>query len=134
MRPEAAFTALMTLPSFVFFCNHRFWCVHSLSVRFPVFVFASSLGFALIFEVLWTFVVLFHALSTRSLCIFAISEVSEPSIVLIFDDFHEFCWGPAQEISQTNTLLERSFFVFAIFAEMSRLEPVLERSFSVCAK
>ena len=38
-----------------------------------------------------------------------------------------------EDFSHINTFLERSFCVFAIFAEFSLSEPVLERSFCVFA-
>ena len=69
----------------------------------------------------------FDALSTRSFYVFAILGVPDPSFFTIFDDFDDFCQGPVQDFSQNDSLLERSFYVFAIFVDFSLSGPVLER-------
>ena len=56
-----------------------------MSLQFRLIIFALFLSFASIFVILRVF----DALSTRSLSVFAILGVPDPSIFTIFDEFRE---------------------------------------------
>ena len=75
-----------------------------------------------------------NALLSRSNYIIAVFLVQNPCIFVVFHDFDDFCWGPVQDFSQNDSVLERSYWIFAIFTRFQFSDPLWERSKSVFAK
>ena len=49
-----------------------------------------------------------NALLSRSNYNIAVLLMQNPCIFVVFHDFDDFCWGPVQEFSQNDSVLERS--------------------------
>ena len=75
-----------------------------------------------------------NALLSRSNYIIDVFLVQNPCIFIDFHGFDDFCWGPVQDFSQNDSVLERSYYVFAIFTCFQLSDPLWERSNSVLVK